>query len=83
MRLTDQQVIDMVETQLDRAGVSGDRVRYLRDNRRSDALRAFEPLIARYLEIKDPPAACQVTHDHWEGPMICGSPLPCRTHGGG
>jgi hypothetical protein len=29
------------------------------------------------------PRKCQVEHDHWEGKMICGNPLPCRTHGGG
>ena len=23
---------------------------------------------------------CQVLHDHWEGPMICGNPLPCPRH---
>lgn len=24
---------------------------------------------------------CQVLHDHWEGPVVCGNPLPCKTHG--
>jgi len=35
-----------------------------------------------HLAIIDPPGTCQVEHDHWEGKMICGNPLPCRTHGG-
>jgi len=30
----------------------------------------------------DPPRTCQVEHDHWEGPMICGNELPCARHGG-
>lgn len=28
------------------------------------------------------PTVCQVEHSHWEGPMICGNPLPCPRHGG-
>lgn len=28
------------------------------------------------------PAMCQVEHDNWDGPMICGNEMPCRTHGG-
>jgi hypothetical protein len=82
---TDQQVRDIVNTQLDSARVApGDRIRYLREHRTSTpTLRALAPVIDRYLEIVDPPRTCQVEHAHWEGPMICGNPLPCRTHGGG
>ena len=84
MTLNDQQVLDIVNATLDKAHVgASDRVRHLRANRASDAtLRALGPVVDRYLEIKDPPRTCQVEHDHWEGPMICGNPMPCRTHGG-
>ena len=36
----------------------------------------------RYLRIVDPPQFCQVEHDHWEGKMSCGNPMPCSKHGG-
>jgi hypothetical protein len=81
MTLTDQQVIDIVHEMLDRANIRPeDRVRHLRE--RGTTLPTIKPLIDRYLVIKDPPPTCQVEHDHWEGPMICGNTLPCRTHGG-
>lgn len=28
------------------------------------------------------PRRCLVEHAHWDGPMICGNPLPCPHHGG-
>ena len=81
MTLTDQQVIDIVNEVLAREHVRpDDRVRRLRES--ATSLPALKPLIERYLAIVDPPRSCQVEHDHWEGKMICGNPLPCRTHGG-
>ena len=85
MTLTDKQVLDIVSTSLDREGVSLDRasrVAYLRMHRHMSWVRALGPLVDRYLEIESPPQICQVTHDHWEGPMICGNPVPCPRHGG-
>jgi hypothetical protein len=85
MTLTDQQVLDIVNASLDREGVSldrGARVGYLLAHRDIPSLRALGPLVDRYLEIVNPPRLCQVTHDHWEGPMICGNKLPCPRHGG-
>ena len=81
MTLTDQQVIDLVNEVLTRKDSSPeDRIRHLRE--RAACCPTFRPLLARYLAIKDPPRLCQVEHDHWEGKMICGNTLPCRTHGG-
>lgn len=85
MTLTDKQVLDIVNTSLDREGVNPNRaarVEYLRAHGHMPALRALGPLVDRYLEIENPPQLCQVTHDHWEGPMICGNPMPCPRHGG-
>ena len=87
MTLTDQQVIDLVNEILTRERIPpADRVRRLRAGdflRESSAsLPGLKPVIDRYLAIMDPPRTCQVEHDHWEGKMICGKPLPCRTHGG-
>jgi hypothetical protein len=85
MTLTDQQVLDIVNTTLDREGVGldrGTRVGYLLTHRDVPPLRALGLLIDRYLEIENPLRMCQVMHDHWEGPMICGNTLPCSRHGG-
>lgn len=82
MTLTDQEVIDLVNGVLARENVPpADRVRRLRES--GSSLPGLKPVIDRYLAIIDPPRTCQVEHDHWEGKMICGNPLPCRTHGGG
>lgn len=85
MTLSDPEVRSMVDALLDSHGVpASDRARYVRGNREYVAfLRILAPLVDRYLAIVDPPRTCQVEHDHWEGKMICGNPLPCRTHGGG
>lgn len=83
MTLTDQQVLDIVNAALDREGVDQrSRVGYLLMHRDASPVRALGPLVERYLEIEDPPRLCQVTHDHWEGPMICGNRMPCPRHGG-
>jgi hypothetical protein len=84
MTLTDREVLNMIDTLLDNNGVpSRDHGRYVREHRKSVAfLKALTPLVDRYLAIIDPPRLCQIEHDHWEGKMICGNPLPCRTHGG-
>ena len=84
MTLTDQEVLKMVNGLLDAQGApTNDRPRYLRDHKHDSAtLRALTPIINRYLAIVDPPRTCQAEHDHWEGKMICGNQLPCRTHGG-
>ena len=82
MTLTDQEVIAIVEQVLDREHVRpDDRIRRLRES--ATSLPALKPIVDRYLALKDPPRTCQVEHDHWEGKMICGNTLPCRTHGGG
>ena len=44
--------------------------------------KIYGALGCQYLETPEV-ATCQVEHDHWEGKMVCGNPLPCRTHGGG
>ena len=84
MTLTDQEVLNMLDTLLDNNGVpSRDRGCYVREHRNSVTfLKGLTPIIDRYLMIIDPPRLCQIEHDHWEGKMICGNPLPCRTHGG-
>ena len=84
MNLTDQQVLDIVDTLLVHDSVPpGDRVRRVRQRSSGIAgLRALGPLFDRYLAIVDPPRTCQVEHDHWEGKLICGNPLPCARHGG-
>lgn len=83
MTLTDQQVVDIIHELLDRDGQDrGTRVQQLIARRGIASQRALGPLVDRYLAIKNPPQLCQVEHDHWEGKMICGNPLPCRTHGG-
>jgi hypothetical protein len=83
MTLTDQQVLDIVNGLLDQGGVlPEDRDQCLRALRGGAAsLPALRPIVARYLAI-NPPRTCQVEHAHWEGPMICGNPLPCPRHGG-
>ena len=85
MTLTDQQVLDAVNGLLDREHVPpSDRTRWLHAHRHNtSSLQGMLPLIDRYLKIMNPPRTCQVTHDHWEGPMICGNTLPCPRHGGG
>ncbi|HSX22371.1 MAG TPA: hypothetical protein VLE97_06300 [Gaiellaceae bacterium] len=85
MTLSDNEVLQMIGTLLDQHGVpASSRGQYVRENRSSVGfLRALTPLVDRFLAIVDPPRTCQVEHDHWEGKMICGNPLPCRTHGGG
>jgi hypothetical protein len=84
MTLSDPQVIAIVNELLAREGVHGaDRMRYVRERKSVASLPALAPLVDRYLAIVDPPRTCQVEHGHWEGKMICGNPLPCRTHGGG
>ena len=85
MTLSDQEVLAMINELLDGQGVATQgRSHYLRERRESVAsLRALAPIVDRYLTIVDPPRLCQVEHDHWEGKMICGNQLPCRTHGGG
>ena len=84
MTLTDQEVLGMINELLDSKGVpTHNRGRYVREHRDSITfLRVLTPLIDRYLVIVDPPRACQVEHDHWEGKMICGNTLPCSRHGG-
>lgn len=84
MTLSDHEVRAMIDELLDNHGIPApDRERYVREHRGDVAfLRALAPVVDRYLAIVDPPRTCQITHDHWEGPMICGNPLPCRTHGG-
>jgi len=82
MTLTDQQVIDIINDLLDRDGQDrGTHVQQLIARRGIAALRSLGPLVDRYLAIMNPPQLCQIEHDHWEGKMICGNPLPCRTHG--
>lgn len=84
MTLNDQQVLDIVNALLDHEGVNrGTRVQHLHARRGVAALHALGPLVERYLAIADPPRTCQATHDHWDGPMICGNRLPCSRHGGG
>jgi hypothetical protein len=84
MTLTDSDVRTIIHELLDSKSVpTHDRTRYVRENRNSVAfLRALPALVDRYLKIVDPPRTCQVEHDHWEGPMICGNTLPCSRHGG-
>ena len=83
MTLSDQQVLDIVNALLAHEGIREDRGRRLREGRAGAAsLSAFRPVVDRYLAMIDPPRTCQVEHDHWEGPMICGNPLPCARHGG-
>lgn len=88
MTLNDRQVIDIVDTLCDQAKIAPERrVQKLREHQArtvpdSALTRALAPLVDRYLAIVDPPRLCQIEHDHWEGKMICGNPLPCRTHGG-
>ena len=83
MTLYDQQVLDIIDGLLDHEQVNvNTRVSYLRERRGVTSVRALGPIVDRYLAIKDPPQLCQVEHDHWEGKMICGNTLPCRTHGG-
>lgn len=82
MTFNDAQILDAVNSYLNQARVSpGERVRWLRTHHHTPALRGMQPLVDRYLQITDPPRSCQVTHDHWEGPMICGNMLPCPRHG--
>jgi hypothetical protein len=84
MNLHDQQVIELIHGLLDYARVPpAERISQLRARRSIAALNALGPIIDRYLAIKESPRLCQVTHAHWEGPMICGNPLPCPRHGGG
>ena len=85
MTLNDPDVISMVNKLLDSQGVAPNvRGRYVREHRTtSSVLLAIKPVVDRYLAIMEPFATCQIEHDHWEGKMICGSQLPCRTHGGG
>ena len=84
MTLSDQQVRDIINALLDHEQVNINmRVQMLRDRRGIASLRALGPIVDRYLAIVDPPRTCTVTHDHWEGPMNCGNPLPCPRHGGG
>jgi hypothetical protein len=81
MTLSDPEVIAIVNEVLNRERVApADRLRHLRES--ASSLPALKPLIDRYLAIMDPPRTCQIEHGHWEGTMICGNPLPCRTHGG-
>lgn len=83
MTLTDQEVIDIINDVLARKNVrTDDRLRYLHQVAADYPPSELKPLVDRYLRIVDPPRLCQVTHPHWEGPMICGNPMPCRTHGG-
>ena len=84
MTLTDQQVIDIVEALCAQANIRREWcVLKLREHNAGPAsLRALTLIVDRYLAIVDPPRLCQVEHDHWEGKMICGNQLPCRTHGG-
>jgi hypothetical protein len=84
MTTTDQEVLAMVNALLDGRGVAAhERTRYLRANRDAvTALHSIAPLVDRYLAIVEPRRLCQIEHDHWEGKMICGNDLPCRTHGG-
>lgn len=83
MTLSDQEVIDILHALLDRDGVHGsDRLRYVRERKSVASIRKLAPLVERYLAVVDPPRTCQVEHDHWEGPMICGHTLPCPRHGG-
>jgi hypothetical protein len=84
MTLTDQQVRDIVDELCAQANIRREwRVLKLRERSAGPAsLPALAPIVERYLAIVDPAPLCQVEHDHWEGKMICGNPLPCRTHGG-
>src|SRR5678816_966379 len=45
-------------------------------------LEQARDLLAPNAPLASDDRVCQVEHAHWEGPMICGNPLPCRTHGG-
>lgn len=95
MTLTDQQVLDIVNALLDREGIHPvNRAGRLHTGHGGAAsLTALRPLVDRYLAITGspdrhltnmgPPRTCQVEHDHWEGRMICGNPMPCPRHGGG
>ena len=81
--LTDQQVIDIIAALLDHEGFRpADAVQNLRTRRGWVASQpALRPLIEHYLTLTDSPRTCQIEHDHWEGRMICGQPLPCPRHG--
>jgi len=83
--LQNHEIVAMIDNLLNQHGIpAGERGRYVRENRATvPFLRALTPLVDRYLALVDPPRTCQVEHRHWEGWMICGNPLPCRTHGGG
>jgi hypothetical protein len=83
MNLSDQQVVDIVLALLRHEGIYdvGNRLREGRAGAAS--LPAMKPILDRYWAIVEPPRLCRVEHAHWEGAMICGNPLPCRTHGGG
>ncbi len=85
MTLSDQQVRDIIEALCAQANIRREWIPLKLRERAAGAasLPALAPLAERYLVIADPPRLCQVEHDHWEGKMICGNPLPCRTHGGG
>jgi hypothetical protein len=84
MTLTDQQVRDIIDELCTQANIRREwRVLKLRERSAGPAsLSSLAPIVERYLAIVDPPQTCQVEHDHWEGKMICGNTLPCRTHGG-
>ena len=84
MTLSDQQVLDIIDALCEREHIRREwRVFKLRERSAGPAsLTALTPIVERYLALVDAPRTCQVEHDHWEGPMICGNTLPCRTQGG-
>ena len=83
MTLNDQQVRDIIDELCAQANIRREfRVLKLRERSAGPAsIPALAPIVDRYLAIVDPPRTCMVEHGHWEGPMICGNPLPCSTHG--
>lgn len=85
MTLSDQQVRDIIEALCAQVNIRREWIPLKLRARAAGAasLPALAALADRYLAIVDPPRLCQVEHDHWEGKMICGNTLPCRTHGGG
>lgn len=86
MTLTDHEVVDIVEALMRRDNIRPSALAVLKLREGSAGAASMPTLSAladRYLAIKERAQTCQVEHDHWEGKMICGNPLPCRTHGGG